>query len=115
MKLIIAGGRQFNDYDLLCTHVSKLIVDTSKNEIVSGMADGADSLGVRYAEENNVSLIKMPADWNKHGKSAGYKRNEEMAKIADACICFWDGESRGTKHMIDLAKKYNLITKVITY
>ena len=57
----------------------------------------------------------MPADWNKHGKSAGYRRNEEMAKVADACICFWDGVSKGTMHMINLAKEYGLETEVIEY
>ena len=50
----------------------------------------------------------MPADWNKYGKSAGYKRNEEMANIADAALVIWDGESRGSKHMIDIAKKQKL-------
>lgn len=56
----------------------------------------------------------MPADWSL-GKRSGYIRNEEMAKIAHACIAFHDGESPGTGHMIDLAKKYNLKLKVVNY
>ena len=59
--------------------------------------------------------MEFPADWDKHGKSAGYKRNLEMAENADALIAFWDGESRGTKHMIDIAKEKNLLTRIIRY
>lgn len=57
----------------------------------------------------------MPADWNKYGKSAGYKRNEQMAIYADACLAFWDGKSKGTKHMIGLAKRHNLRLKVVLF
>ena len=58
---------------------------------------------------------RFPADWDKYGKAAGYKRNGEMARNADALIAFWDGKSRGTKHMIDLAKKYDLQARVVMY
>ena len=84
-------------------------------EIVSGTANGADKLGEKYALETIFNLKKMPANWDLYGKSAGYVRNEEMAKYADACVCFWDGKSKGTKHMIDLARKYNLILKIIFF
>lgn len=57
----------------------------------------------------------FPADWQKNGKSAGYKRNEEMAQNSDALIAFWDGESKGTKHMIDTAKRYRLSTRIVKY
>jgi hypothetical protein len=53
--------------------------------------------------------------WDIFGKSAGYKRNEEMAKVADACVIFWDGKSKGTKHMIDIAKKYKLKLRIIMF
>jgi len=83
-------------------------------EIVCGMTNGADLLGKRYGEEHRYPIKEFPPDWTK-GKSAGYIRNEEMAKYADALIAFWDGSSKGTKHMIDLAKKYNLKVKVQKY
>ena len=60
-------------------------------------------------------MLSFPADWDKYGKAAGYKRNEEMARNADALIAFWDGKSRGTKHMIDLAKKYDLQARIVMY
>ena len=117
-RIIIAGGRDFNDYNLLKEKVNNLISEKRKTHqiyIVSGKARGADSLGEKYANENGLNIMEFPADWDKHGKSAGYKRNLEMAENADALIAFWDGESRGTKHMIDIAKEKNLLTRIIRY
>jgi hypothetical protein len=118
-KVIVAGSRGFNDYEYLCECLDEQILNmTEQNDIideiqiVSGGAKGADKLGEKYAKERGYSLKVFPANWNKFGKSAGYRRNEEMAEYADACICFWDKESKGTKHMIDLAKKHKLITLV---
>lgn len=115
MNIIIAGGRDFNNYPLLKKKMDEILKDISNVNIVSGMAKGADTLGINYAKEKNLKVIEMPADWDKFGKSAGYRRNEDMARISDACVCFWDGKSRGTKHMIDLAKKYELQLRVIKY
>lgn len=117
MKIIIAGSRSFNDYNLLlseCNNFLKLHNITNP-EIVSGTANGADKLGEQFAKQYNFKLAKFPANWNLHGKSAGYKRNQQMAEYADALIAFWDTQSKGTKHMIDIANKLNLITKIITY
>lgn len=117
-RIIIAGGRNFNDYNLLKEKVDNIISDKRKTHqiyIVSGKARGADSLGEKYANENGLNIMEFPADWDKHGRSAGYKRNVEMAENADALIAFWDGESRGTKHMIDIAKEKNLLTRIIRY
>ena len=115
MKIIIAGGREFNDYDLLCQNCDKALSLQTEIEIVSGTANGADKLGEQYANEKGYLIKQFPADWDKYGKSAGYKRNEEMAKYADALIAFWDGKSKGTKHMIDLAKRYELKVKVVIF
>ena len=115
MKVIIAGGRTFNDYDLLCQNCYKAFSLQTEIEIVSGTANGADKLGEKYANEKGYQIKKFPADWDKYGKSAGYKRNEEMAKYADSLIAFWDGKSKGTKHMIDLAKRYSLKVKVVIF
>ena len=113
MKIIVAGGRDFNDYDFLKKKLTEIIKEDA--EIVSGLARGADTLGIKYADEFGVKVKKFPAEWEKYGKSAGYRRNEDMAKYSDICVCFWDGFSKGTKHMIDLSKKYNLKTIVFRY
>ena len=115
MKTIIAGGRTFNDYELMTTSLSNLPWTIA--EVVSGTARGADRLGEQFARENDIPVTRMPANWNQHGKSAGFIRNEEMAKYADACVCFWDQstERSGTYHMINSALKYGLRLTVVHY
>ncbi len=120
MKIIIAGSRGFNDYELLQSICDSIVLDIRSSnppniEIVSGKAKGADLLGERYANNRDIPVKEFPADWKKFGKSAGYKRNEEMAKYSDYLIAFWDFESKGTKHMIDLAHKHKLKVKVIRW
>jgi hypothetical protein len=112
MKIIIAGGRDFNDYNKLCQFCDKILSEQTEVEIVSGTANGADKLGEKYANDNGHPIKQFPADWDKFGKSAGYKRNAQMAEYADALIAFWDGKSRGTKHMIDLAKRAKLKVRI---
>lgn len=111
MKTIVAGSRTFNDYELLKDTLQHLNI----TEVVSGTARGADRLGEKYATENNILLSKFPADWEKYGKGAGYVRNEEMAKYADLCIVFWDGQSKGSLNMINLALKYKIHLIVINF
>lgn len=117
IKLIIAGGREFNDYDMLEEKIDlfRQVHNDQKITIISGCARGADELGAKYAVNNNLRLINIPANWNLYGKSAGYRRNESMAKVATACMVFWDGESKGSKHMIDIATKKGLDTIVVHY
>ena len=115
MKVIIAGGRDFNNYDLLCRKADKILSRQNEIEIVSGTAKGADKLGERYAEERGYPITRFPADWGTFGNSAGYRRNVEMAVYGDALIAFWNGKSNGTKHMINIAKKQDLKVRVITY
>jgi glycerophosphoryl diester phosphodiesterase len=115
MKVIIAGGRTFTDYGLLCQSADRALSKQTEVEIVSGTAKGADLLGERYAADRGYPVKKFPADWDRYGKSAGYRRNAEMAEYADALIAFWDGTSRGTKHMIDLAHERGLKVRVISY
>lgn len=115
MKVVIAGSRGFNDYSFLKRKLDHLLQNQTDVTIISGTARGADKLGERYAKEKGFDIIEKPADWENLGKRAGYVRNEEMAKIADAAVIFWDGESRGAKHMIDLCDKHNVNKRVIRY
>lgn len=105
MKLAIIGSRNFTNYKLL-----QEILEQYKPKItlvVSGAAKGADSLGEKWALENNIQTLIFPADWNQYGKRAGFIRNEDIIKNCDCCVAFWDGESKGTKHSLSLCKKYN--------
>ncbi len=118
-KVVVAGGRDFGNYMLLKESLDVLlarkVANGTKVIIISGMARGADSLGEKYAKEKGYEVSYFPAKWNTYGRSAGYKRNIEMAQNADAVVAFWDGQSRGTKHMIDTASAYELPVRVIHY
>ena len=123
----INKGRNFNDFEMLRTRCSEIILeevsgsDDVKISVISGTARGADQLGEKFASEYGYDVIRFPAKWDLYGKSAGYRRNEEMAKFSSEnknmgmLIAFWDGKSRGTKHMIDLAKRYGLDVHIVNY
>ncbi len=115
IKVIIAGGRDFSDYSELCRICDIAFKSYPQVEIVSGMAQGADLLGERYANDRGHLIKQFPADWDKYGKGAGFRRNVEMADYAGALLAFWDGSSKGTLHMINTAKKKGLKVKVIKY
>lgn len=114
-KVIIAGGRDFNDYQLLVDSCDKYLVNKNNIEIVSGTAKGADLLGEQYAKDRGHSVKKFKPDWASLGKRAGFIRNEQMAQYGNALIAFFDGESKGTKHMIDTAQKLGLPMKIVKY
>ena len=108
MRIIIAGSRNYTDeadfFARMNTIVSKNPWLQETTEVVSGTARGVDQLGERWAELYGISITKFPADWSKYGRSAGFRRNAEMAQHADGLVAFWDGVSPGTASMIDLAK-----------
>lgn len=116
-KVIIAGSRDFDKYEYLRYCCDKILkgIQPSQIEIVSGTARGADKLGEKYAKEKGFKLKRMPAEWKKFGKSAGFKRNAEMAIYGTHLIAFWDGKSRGTKNMINIARKNQVVVKVVEY
>jgi hypothetical protein len=73
-------------------------------KIISGMADGADSLAIRYADERRLTKILFPANWKRFSRVAGFLRNEDMLSVATHLVVFWDGKSSDTNHMIEIAK-----------
>lgn len=133
-KLIVAGGRDFNDYELLTHELKHLGNETYADKavsIVSGMASGADALAVDFAREYVVHLYEFPADWDnvegvpqqliryRNGKPynvrAGHARNARMAMFADGLLAFWDGKSKGTQNMIESMKVLGKPVHVIRY
>lgn len=115
MRCIIAGGRDFKNFELLVQKCDYYLRINKPSEIISGTADGADYLGERYAAIRNIPVKKFEADWKRNGRKAGPIRNQQMAEYATHLIVFWDGKSRGTKNMIEFAEKYNLQTRIIRY
>lgn len=119
VRVIIAGGRDFNDLNLMSEKCDYYLSDAIQKgytiEIVSGTAKGADKLGEQYAKSKGYRIAYFPADWNQYGKRAGYLRNQQMANFADALIAFWDHSSKGTKHMIDIAKAKKMPVRIVKY
>jgi hypothetical protein len=130
MKLIVAGSRTFDDYVLLRKQIKQWLASLiiahkftgdykeglfEITEIVSGCARGADRLGELYAKRRKIPIKKFPADWKKYGKRAGFLRNLEMAEYADAVILFWDGKSKGTKNMIEIAGSKDMKKTIVIF
>jgi len=106
VKTIISGSREITDPRI----VEEAILRSKFHitEIVSGACRGVDQMGEDWARVNNLPVSKFPADWKTHGRAAGPMRNARMACYADSLIAVWDGKSRGTKNMIDLARQHGL-------
>ena len=113
MRTIIAGSRNFNDFDYLKGYMATIPPWVEITEVVSGGAQGADTLAIEWAKLYNVRCKVFPADWDRLGRKAGPIRNAEMSVYADSLVAFWDGQSRGTKHMIDLMVDKGAWTYVI--
>lgn len=109
MKVAIVGYRNFKDYQFFEKKVNEILAcnDIAPCEIVSGGAEGVDTLAEIYAHEYTIPLTVFPAEWNKYGRSAGPKRNKLIVDRADVVIAFLSKESKGTVSTINLAKKAN--------
>ncbi len=123
-RILIVGSRSLRHYELVRQTIGRFLIQQNVPneavEIVSGGASGADALAEEFAKRNHLGLTVFAADWEKHGKSAGFIRNEEMHRyIAEtpnrACFAFWDGSSSGTAHSFSLAEKYKNPLQIITY
>ena len=120
MKVIVAGGRDFKDYELLkCTLDNFQQEYANITEVVSGGARGSDKLGEKYANENTIPIKRFVPDWEGLGKKAGFVRNRQMGDYAKEhngmLVAFWDRQSKGTKGMIDYATKIGLKSVVAYY
>ena len=98
-SVIIAGSRTIIDYDIVLEAIEESGYDITR--VISGTAPGVDSLGELWAMKHGIPYDRMPANWNKYGKRAGFIRNKEMAMVADCAVVIWDGKSRGSSNMID--------------
>lgn len=122
MKVAIIGGRSFNNYQLLSETIDRHFYTNGPfrsvflvHEIISGGAKGADFLAAKFAKGNNIKLTEFLPDWDKHGKSAGFIRNEDIIKNSDMVLCFWDGQSKGSANSLSIAKRLKKNTIIIYY
>ncbi|SFH76130.1 Protein of unknown function [Pseudobutyrivibrio sp. OR37] len=120
-RIIIAGGRDFNNKVLFSEEVNKIVKELGIDniEIISGHSSGADSLAELYAKKHNISLKIFPAEWKKYGKAAGPIRNKQMLDYSleeqSVLIAFWNGRSKGTRNMIERAKNEKTDIRIIHY
>lgn len=110
MRTIIAGSRNIHNYQFVAGLLDNL--DFNPSVVLSGTASGIDSIGAQWAKNNGIPVEEYPADWVNKGRSAGYLRNIEMALNAQALVAIWDGKSKGTEHMINIAQEKGLYIKV---
>jgi hypothetical protein len=112
MKLVIAGSRDLTiTVDELDSIIKKHYEMSTITEIVSGCARGIDSIGILWANKNNIPVKKFIPDWS-IGKAAGHIRNKQMAVYADQAIVIYNG-SKGSQGMIDSMNKLNKPCAVI--
>lgn len=110
MRITIGGCRDFCDYEIFSKFVAEYIENECRGEkiiILSGHCSGTDLMAERYAKEKEYDLEIFPAEWDKYGRGAGPKRNKEMVEKSDRVLAFWNGKSRGTKNLVETAKKLN--------
>jgi hypothetical protein len=111
MKLAIIGSRTFNDYNLVQEELNAWADQITK--VISGGAKGADQLGEQWANSNNIDTQIFKPEWDKYGRAAGVRRNEDIIKNSDVVIAFWDGQSKGTASSISLARKHNKRLRIV--
>ena len=112
MKILVTGSRNYSDQVRIC----EVLDEIEPSAIVHGAARGADSLAGEWAKANQIEEIPYPANWAKHGKSAGPKRNELMLDSetdVELVVAFPLKNSVGTWHMVNLAKARGVATRII--
>ena len=111
MKLGIVGSRTFNDYDKL----KQVLSEKLPFVLISGGAEGADSLAERFADENKLEKVIHLPNWNGEGKAAGFIRNARIVEDCDELVAFWDGVSRGTRDTIRKARKKGILVTIVNF
>lgn len=112
MNVAIVGSRDWKYIDLVRAAVKSLDKD---DVVISGGARGVDTIAENFAKKRGLEVLIFEADWDRHGKAAGYIRNKEIVKAADRIIAFQLDESKGTQHTIDLARKAGKPVKLTSY
>jgi hypothetical protein len=110
VHIAIIGSRDYLPLDKVRDYVNTLADD---DHIISGGARGVDSAAVAAAKQRGLPFTEYRAEWDRYGRSAGFKRNVLIVNDADRLVAFWDGQSRGTKHSINLAAKKGIPVEII--
>lgn len=93
-----------------CREIIEKFIDhlnVPQTVIISGGARGVDSVAAQVARERDIRVIEIKPDWDRFGKSAGFRRNTQIVQACDDLIAFWNMESRGTLDSLKKARKYH--------
>ncbi|ALU99743.1 DUF2493 domain-containing protein [Campylobacter coli] len=118
MKLLVCGGRDYTDIEHFNKEMDNVfsLYQNQIDTIIEGGARGADNMAKNYALKNKINLVEVKADWQHFGKAAGPIRNQRMLSMLDSNDCvlaFWNGVSKGTKNMIEIARNKNIKVIII--
>ena len=120
MRIVIAGSREFDDYELLKGTLNHILDEqTASVELVAGHAKGADLLAEKYARENGLPIHIIKPDWKTYGRAAGPIRNRQMLDYAKEesplVVAFWDGKSKGTRNTIETARSLGIAVEIVRF
>ena len=104
-RILVTGGRNYNNQEFVYETLDKL--DPPATLLIAGGATGADTLAEQWAKSREIPHIIIPAQWKKHGRGAGPKRNAKMLELKPTCVIAFKGGS-GTRHMTRIAQKANI-------
>lgn len=115
--IFVGGSRIYSNYPTFRTQLLEFLLRNYPDQepaLISGGAQGVDSLAEHFAKEFNLPITVVEADWEKEGKSAGVKRTIRIFEEYKPNMAFlvWDGASKGTGHTVDIARKYNVPTAI---
>ena len=103
-RVLVCGGRDFDDQEFLVETLDDLYLNHGMKTLIEGEARGADQMSAWWAKAYDIIIERYPANWDRHGKSAGHIRNQQMIDEGkpDLVIAFSGG--KGTANMIERAK-----------
>jgi len=114
-RLAVVGSRDFDDFELFVKIMDRLRLVKVIDVIISGGAKGVDSMARHYSEVNGIDFEEYLSDWDKHGRSAGFIRNQTIWDNSTSGIAIWDGISKGTAHSFEISKKQNKPLIIFNY
>jgi hypothetical protein len=115
MKVLVCGGRNYQNKNKVYSILDSIHRETPISLIIHGGAKGADSFAREWAIDNDIIFQTYHADWNRYGKVAGRFRNTEMLEKSQPNLVVAFPGGNGTAHMISITKKQNTPLMVIEH
>lgn len=120
-RIAVIGSRDYPDMDKVGKAIAALPANTvivtggwwDGNTMRINPTRGVDRAAAEAGRACGLTVVLVAADWARYRKQAGFRRNPVILDCSDSILAFWDGESRGTKHGIDYAKKKHMTIEII--